>query len=47
MIKRILVASDGSKTSGRALKVAIEMAKKMGAALTLVEVSPAGMVRPT
>jgi len=38
MIKRILVASDGSRTSGRALKVAIEMAKKMGAALTLVGV---------
>ncbi|OPY11027.1 MAG: Stress response protein NhaX [Syntrophaceae bacterium PtaB.Bin038] len=38
MIKRILVASDGSRTSGRALKTAVEMAKKMGATLTLVGV---------
>jgi len=38
MIKRILMASDGSRTSGRALKVAIEMAKKTGAKLTLVGV---------
>ena len=38
MIKKILMASDGSRTSGRALKAAIEMAKKMGATLTLVGV---------
>jgi len=38
MIKRILMATDGSKTSFRALKVAIEMAKKMGAKLALVGV---------
>jgi nucleotide-binding universal stress UspA family protein len=38
MIKRILMATDGSKTSVRALKVAIEMAKKMGAKITLVGV---------
>jgi ADP-ribose pyrophosphatase len=38
MIKRILMATDGSKTSVRALKVAIEMAKKMGAKLSLVGV---------
>lgn len=38
MIKRILLASDGSRTSARALKVAIEMTKKMGATLTLVGV---------
>ena len=38
MIKRILMATDGSKTSDRALKVAIEMAKKMGAKLALVGV---------
>lgn len=38
MIKRILMATDGSKTSVRALKVAIEMAKKMGAKLALVGV---------
>ena len=36
MIKHILMATDGSKTSVRALKVAIEMAKKMGAKLVLV-----------
>ncbi len=38
MMKRILMATDGSKTSVRALKVAIEMAKKMGAKLALVGV---------
>ena len=38
MIKRILMATDGSKTSDRALKVSIEMAKKMGAKITLVGV---------
>jgi len=38
MINRILLATDGSKTSIRALKVAIEMAKKMGAKITLVGV---------
>jgi nucleotide-binding universal stress UspA family protein len=32
------MATDGSKTSVRALKVAIEMAKKMGAKLALVGV---------
>ena len=38
MIKRILMATDGSKNSVRALNVAIEMAKKMGAKITLVGV---------
>ena len=38
MIKKILMASDGSKTSRRALKAAVEMAKKWGAALTLIGV---------
>ena len=38
MIKRILMATDGSKTSVRALKVAIEMTKKMRAKLALVGV---------
>jgi len=38
MIKRILMATDGSKTSARALRVAIEMAEKMGAKLALVAV---------
>jgi nucleotide-binding universal stress UspA family protein len=38
MIKRILMATDGSKTSQRALKVAVEMAKKLGAKLALVGV---------
>lgn len=38
MIRRILMATDGSKTSLRALKVAIELAKKTGAKLTLVGV---------
>ena len=38
MIKKILMASDGSKTSRRALKAAVEMAKRWRAALTLVGV---------
>ena len=38
MIKKILMAMDGSKTSDRALKVAIEMAMKMEANITLVGV---------
>lgn len=38
MIKKILMATDGSKTSQRALKVSIDMAKKMKAKLTLVTV---------
>ena len=38
MIKRILMATDGSKTSNRALKVAIELAKKIKAKLILVGV---------
>ncbi len=38
MIKKILMATDGSKTSLRALKVAVDMAKKMKAKLTLVAV---------
>ncbi len=38
ILRRILVASAGARTSGRALKVAVEMAKKMGATLTLVGV---------
>jgi nucleotide-binding universal stress UspA family protein len=38
MIKRILMATDGSKTSFRALKTAIELAKKIKATLTLVGV---------
>ena len=38
MIKRILMATDGSKNSVRALNVAIEMAKKMEAKITLVGV---------
>jgi nucleotide-binding universal stress UspA family protein len=38
MIKRILMATDGSKTSVRALKTAVELAKKTGAKLILVGV---------
>jgi nucleotide-binding universal stress UspA family protein len=38
MIKRILMATDGSKTSVRALKTAIELAKKTRAKLILVGV---------
>ena len=38
MIKRILMATDGSKTSIRALKTAIELAKKTRAKLILVGV---------
>ncbi|HEX7504176.1 MAG TPA: universal stress protein [Syntrophales bacterium] len=38
MIKRILMATDGSKTSVRALKTAVELAKKTEAKLILVEV---------
>jgi nucleotide-binding universal stress UspA family protein len=38
MIKRILMATDGSKTSARALRTAIDLAKQTGAALTLVGV---------
>lgn len=38
MIKRILMATDGSKMSIRALKVAIELAKKTRAKLILVGV---------
>ncbi len=38
MIKRILVATDGSKTSVRALKTAVELAKKTRSKLILVGV---------
>lgn len=38
MIKRILMATDGSKTSVRALKTAVELAKKTRAKLILVGV---------
>jgi nucleotide-binding universal stress UspA family protein len=38
MIKRILMATDGSATSVRALKTAVELAKKTRAKLTLVGV---------
>ncbi|HET6488669.1 MAG TPA: universal stress protein [Syntrophales bacterium] len=38
MIKRILMATDGSKTSVRALKTAVELAKKTEAKLILVGV---------
>jgi nucleotide-binding universal stress UspA family protein len=38
MIKRILMATDGSKTSVRALKTAVELTKKTGAKLILVGV---------
>jgi nucleotide-binding universal stress UspA family protein len=38
MIKRILMATDGSKTSVRALKTAVELAKKIRAKLILVGV---------
>jgi nucleotide-binding universal stress UspA family protein len=38
MIKRILMATDGSKTSVRALKTAVELAKKTKAKLILVGV---------
>lgn len=38
MFKRILMAMDGSKTSVRALKAAIELTRKTGAKLTLIGV---------
>jgi nucleotide-binding universal stress UspA family protein len=38
MIKRILMATDGSTTSVRALKTAVELAKKTRAKLILVGV---------
>ena len=38
MINRILVATDGSRMSGRALQVAVELAKKIKAKLILVTV---------
>jgi len=38
MIKKILVATDGSKTSRKSVEYAVELAKQTGATLTLVNV---------
>ncbi|MHB8873063.1 MAG: universal stress protein [Myxococcaceae bacterium] len=39
-MKRILVAIDGSREAGRALKVAIELSRALGARLTLAHAAP-------
>lgn len=41
MYKRILVPTDGSKLSAKAVKQAVQLAKSIGASLTAMHVSPA------
>jgi nucleotide-binding universal stress UspA family protein len=43
MIKKILVATDGSKTANKSLEYAVELAKQTGAMITLVSVIDKGI----